>query len=158
MKNRVIDRATVTMKELFGNVRGRDYLRFGGSVLPHSRTPLWSYTPRCICSWFSEGRGMGQRVIFLEKKKKKTIKGNLSERETARQRRVGGAKAIQRGEGEKKQTRTDKISRDRSRIGERGRQLEEPDDRPSELTHVPTVAAALLLLLLRLGGLMLALY
>lgn len=57
----------------------------------------------------------------------------------------------------KKQTRTDKISRDRSRIGERGRRLEEPDDRPSELTHVPTVAAALLLLL-RFGGLMLALY
>lgn len=97
---------------------------------------------------------MGQRVIFLEKKKKK-IKGNLSERETARQRRVGGAKAIQTGEGEKKQTRTDKRSRDRSRIGERG-----PDDRPSELTHVPTVAAALLLLLLllRFGGLTLALY
>lgn len=43
---------------------------------------------------------MGQRVIFL-KKKKKTIKGNLMERETAGQRRVGGAKAIQRGEGER---------------------------------------------------------
>lgn len=42
---------------------------------------------------------MGQRVIFL--KKKKTIKGNLMERETAGQRRVGGAKAIQKGEGER---------------------------------------------------------
>lgn len=40
---------------------------------------------------------MGQRVIFL----KKTVKGNLSERETAGQRRVGGAKAIQEGEGER---------------------------------------------------------
>lgn len=41
---------------------------------------------------------MGQRVIFL----KKTIKGNLSEREKAyRQRPVGGAKAVQRGEGER---------------------------------------------------------
>lgn len=41
---------------------------------------------------------MGQRVIFL---KKKMIKGNLMERETAGQRRVGGAKAIQKGEGER---------------------------------------------------------
>lgn len=58
-----------------------------------------------------------------------------------------------RGEGEKKQRRTDKRSRDRARIGERG-----PDDRPPELTHGPTGAAALLLLLLRFGGLMLALH
>ncbi len=47
-------------------------------VLPRSRTPLWSYTPRCICSWFSEGRGMGQRVILL-----KTIQGNFRVRKTA---------------------------------------------------------------------------
>lgn len=55
-------------------------------VLPHSWTPLWSYTPRCICSWFSEGRGIGQRVILL-----KTIKGILRERqvEVDRERREG---------------------------------------------------------------------
>lgn len=75
------DKSTVMMKELFGKVReGRLGLsdnvagRGGDSVLPHSRTPLWSYTPRCICSWFSEGRGMGQRVILL-----KTIQGILRE-------------------------------------------------------------------------------
>lgn len=92
----MIDRATVTMRELFGKVRegvGRDYLTFGILVLPRSRTPLWSYTPRCICSWFSEGRGMGQRVILL-----KTIQGR--ERETGRdgQREEVERETIQRQE------------------------------------------------------------
>lgn len=68
---RMIDRATVTMRELFGEGererRGAGLSDIWGFlVLPHSRTPLWSYTPRCICSWFSEGRGMGQRVILLK--------------------------------------------------------------------------------------------
>lgn len=57
----MIDRATVTMRVLFlerwNKKGGRDCLTIGGYVLPHSRTPLWSYTPRCICSWFSRWEG-----------------------------------------------------------------------------------------------------
>lgn len=87
----MIDRATVTMRELFRKVRvwggGAGLSDIWDQVLPHSRTPLWSYTPRCICSWFSEGRGMGQRVILL-----KTIKDILRARQIEKERRrVRGA-------------------------------------------------------------------
>lgn len=113
----MIDRATVTMRVLFGKVRegrrGAGLSDIWDLVLPHSRTPLWSYTPRCICSWFSEGRGMGQRVILL-----KTIQGILRERQTVGdgqrekedewEERVGGATDRRRYRERKMERETDR--------------------------------------------------
>lgn len=85
-------------------------------VLPHSRTPLWSYTPRCICSWFSEGRGMGQRVILLKDYTRHPQRKTDREREmeSGQKEEEEGGPADQRQYGEiRKQTGRDGDKSDR---------------------------------------------
>ena len=127
---RMIDRATVTMRELFGEGererRGAGLSDIWGFlVLPHSRTPLWSYTPRCICSWFSEGRGMGQRVILLKNHTSHPQREIERERETVRDRQTRrGVRLIwQREEKTRREER--QIRDDTERLRERGARQEE---------------------------------
>lgn len=55
-------------------------------VLPRSRTPLWSYTPRCICSWFSKREGDGAKGYTPQNHTRHPQRKTETEREKERAR------------------------------------------------------------------------